>query len=94
VLLFQIVRELLFNVVKHAGTAEATIRVGPAEGGGVRVVVSDEGVGFELDNADDEATGAGLVSVRERIRLVGGSVDVRSAPDSGTEIEIVCPTEL
>jgi PAS domain S-box-containing protein len=94
VLLFQIVRELLFNVVKHAGTAEATIRVGPAEGGGVRVVVSDEGVGFELDNADDEATGAGLVSVRERIRLVGGSVHVRSAPDSGTEIEIVCPTEL
>ncbi|PAP76944.1 PAS domain-containing protein [Rubrivirga marina] len=94
VLLFQIVRELLFNVVKHAGTSEATIRVGPADGGRVRVVVSDDGVGFEADGEAEEATGVGLVGVRERIRLVGGSVDVRSAPDSGTVIEIVCPTEL
>ena len=96
VLLFQIVRELLFNVVKHAGTAEATVRVGPGEGGRVRVVVSDDGIGFEpdADGVAEEGAGVGLVSVRERIRLVGGSVDVRSDPGGGTEIEIECPTEL
>ncbi len=95
VLLFQIVRELLFNVVKHAGTASATIRVGGVEPDRVRVVVADNGVGFEPEDPDEgEASGVGLVSVRERIRLVGGSVSIRSAPGGGSEIEIVCPSTL
>ncbi len=79
VLLFQIVRELLFNVVKHAETMSAAIVVGPDSDGRVRVTVSDAGVGFDPDQVGEAAgTGVGLVSVRERIRLVGGAC--RSGP--------------
>ena len=92
VLLFQIVRELLFNVVKHAGTGEAEVLVTRSEAGGVRVTVADRGVGFEM--SDDVSDGVGLVSVRERIRLVGGTVDLESSPGEGTEIVVECPIEL
>jgi len=90
VLLFQIVRELLFNVVKHAGTGEADVRVAAAEGR-VRVTVSDAGAGFE---SEDGSAGVGLVSVRERIRLVGGTVRVTSNLGEGTQIVVDCPIEL
>lgn len=96
VLLFQIVRELLFNVVKHAGTMAATVHVTSLSADRVRVVVTDEGAGFvpsEVEN-QDETQGAGLLSVRERIRLVGGTVTFHSAPREGTSIDIECPLNL
>ena len=96
VLLFQIVRELLFNVVKHAGTLAATVRVEVASAERVRVVVTDTGAGFvpsEVESQGD-SQGAGLLSVRERIRLVGGTVTFHSAPRQGTSIDIECPLNL
>ena len=96
VLLFQIVRELLFNVVKHAGTLAATVRVEAASAERVRVVVTDTGAGFvpsEVESQGD-SQGAGLLSVRERIRLVRGTVLFHSAPRPGTSIDMECPLNL
>ncbi len=79
-LLVQLVRELLFNVVKHAGIKEATIVVAQ-EDTDVRIDVIDHGRGFDPSEASH---GYGLDSVRERVDLLSGSLDVASQPGGGT----------
>ena len=91
VLIFQVVRELLFNVVKHAGTGAARATVG-RDGDHVRVTIEDDGAGFSP--GDVGPTSMGLTSVRERLRLVGGTLDVTSRPGGGTRVVIVCPARL
>jgi len=89
ILLYQVLRELLFNVAKHAGTGAARIEAERLDGH-VRLVVSDDGAGFDVD--ERSAGGMGLASVRERLDLVGGSVDVASAPGQGTRVTMVIPS--
>lgn len=92
-LLFQIVRELLFNVKKHAGTNRATVRL-KQERDQVVIIVADQGRGFDTgDLVADEAVagGFGLFSVRERLGLLGGRMLVRSEPRGGTRIDIYAP---
>lgn len=91
VLLFQVVRELLFNVAKHSGTKRATVRLEEVAGQLV-IQVIDEGAGFDAGQAAGrEGDGFGLFSVRERLGLVGGSLTVRTRPGQGTRIEIHVP---
>ena len=93
VLVFQIVRELLFNIVKHAGTDHATLELrGDAEG--VIVSVRDEGRGFDFDAAMERSRGAGgfgLPSVRERLALFGGRLEIESAAGAGTRVSLWLP---
>ncbi len=91
VLLFHLVRELLFNVVKHAGTDRARIEV-EDEGDRLRIEVSDEGEGFAGDVSHESGSGFGLYSVRERLRLFGGSLDMVSQPGRGTRATITILT--
>ncbi len=92
VLLFQIVRELLFNVFKHAGTDQATVALVQGEGGGLRINVSDAGRGFDVTAAEARHDGGfGLFSVRERLGLFGGHMVIDSAPGAGTRITIYTP---
>lgn len=92
-LLFRIVRELLFNVVKHAGVEEATLTVRETEGG-LMAIVADEGVGFDgtadLSSSAD-GTGLGLASICKRIELIGGRFDVTSEPGEGTQVTVEVP---
>ena len=94
VLLFQCVRELLFNVAKHAETARAVVDVG-REGNRLRIVVTDEGRGFEPTAIDGPASsregGFGLFSVRERLLLQGGDMEIRSVPGEGTRAVVYVP---
>ena len=91
VLLYQLLRELLFNVVKHAGTDRARV-VAERTDEHVRITVEDEGVGFTPAALDDPtAVGLGLPSVRERLELVGGQIEVASAPGEGTRVTITLP---
>lgn len=93
VLLFQVVRELLFNVAKHSGTKRATVRLEEAAGELV-IHVIDAGAGFDVDEIagrEGGHGGFGLFSVRERLGLVGGSLTVRTQPGDGTHIEIHAP---
>lgn len=92
VLLFQLVRELLFNVVKHAHTNRATVQIGQGPAGECMVTVSDEGAGFELMQLQaTKPQGFGLFSVRERLQLFGGWMEIRSQPQRGTQVTIYLP---
>ena len=94
-LLFQLVRELLFNVVKHGTTDAATVRVrAGAEPGTVEVEVEDGGAGFDVAEAEARqrtAGGFGLFSVRDRVGLLGGRMEIRSAPGAGTRVTLAVP---
>jgi signal transduction histidine kinase len=95
ILLFQAVRELLLNVVQHAHTDWATvwmIRTGSC----VRVEVSDHGDGFDpssLANRTASRSGLGLFSIRERLELIGGHLEIESAPGHGSRFVLVAPQQ-
>ena len=95
ILLFEAARELLFNVVKHAETGRARMTMTCVDGGSVCLVVSDEGTGFvpadpRLDKAI--ASGFGLFSIRERLELLGGRLQVDAVPGRGTCVSIMAPS--
>ena len=95
VLLFQILRELLFNAVKHAGTDRATIALQDVDDH-LAIRVIDEGHGFDVEAAAARAEqdgGFGLFSVRERLNLVGGRMEIDSAPGKGTRVTLHVPGE-
>ena len=89
VALYQVLRELLFNVVKHARIDHARLsaRAGP---GGVVVTVADDGAGFDPETVSG-GTGLGLASFHGRLELVGGRVEVTSAPGDGTRVVLTVP---
>lgn len=86
ILVFQTIRELLFNVVKHAQTHEAKVTLSSDETGLV-VTISDAGIGFDAANSSFEPSEAGqygLFSIRERLEAIGGSFEIESSPGFGT----------
>jgi signal transduction histidine kinase len=93
VLLFQTVRELLQNVVKHARSKRATVRCAVNDDM-LSLDVIDPGVGFEVHSINRLPTrqgGFGLFSIRERLKLMGGSVDIHSIVGEGTTVRIRVP---
>ena len=88
VCLFRIVQEAVGNVIKHSGAEEADIELS-GNGGHIRLRVVDLGLGFEQDS--DHRTGLGLVSMRERVRLVGGELSLRSHVSEGTAVQVDIP---
>jgi len=88
--LFDSVRELLFNVVKHAGVNEAQVRLF-RQAEDIRVEVSDAGCGFDADRLQKRTADFGLFSIRERFGILGGHLEVNSAPSQGTRIALVTP---
>jgi signal transduction histidine kinase len=97
VLIFQLVRELLFNVVKHAHTDEAQVEM-CVEGDRFVVRVEDRGIGFDpkplVEGQTHESGGFGLYSIRERLALFGGEVTIASQPGRGTRVALSLPQEV
>lgn len=95
VFLFEAVRELLFNVAKYAEVDQVDVRIEwLSETRDVRVVVIDEGVGFDpasRPSDDGEAGGFGLFSVQERLQLLGGTMTIDSQPGRGTRVTLTVP---
>jgi signal transduction histidine kinase len=93
VLLFQTVRELLQNVVKHARSKRATVRCS-VNNDMLSLDVIDPGVGFEVHSINRLPTrhgGFGLFNIRERLKLMGGSIDIHSIVGEGTTVRIRVP---
>ena len=87
--LFRIVQEALRNVVKHSGAEEARVEL-IHHNGQIDLCVSDSGAGFRSENVTAEA-GLGLISMRERLRLVRGHLSVESESSNGTQIRVRVP---
>ncbi len=93
-LIFQIVRELLFNVVKHAGAKEAELRLSE-HGGELYITIADRGVGFDAALLSSQHTGSGfgLHSIHERLALFGGRLEIETSPGDGVRATVVVPFE-
>ncbi|MCC6681383.1 MAG: hypothetical protein IT445_10830 [Phycisphaeraceae bacterium] len=92
VLLLDSARELLFNVVKHAGTNRAELHVMRQPGQGLTLVVKDEGRGFDPDNMTEQSLG--IFRIRQRLQYLGGRFDCQSRPDHGCHCEMFVPESL
>ena len=90
-MLFQTVRELLFNIVKHAGASAATIILEQIDGK-ARITVSDEGNGFDVEGVmNDPKSAHGLLIIQDRLALMGCSMQMTSTPGQGTRVVIQAP---
>jgi len=95
-LLFQSVRELLLNVIKHADATSARIEMTRTKDDALCVIVKDDGIGFDPETMWEKAkagTGFGLFSIRERLELMGGYLEVESSPGKGASLSLVAPLE-
>jgi signal transduction histidine kinase len=87
--LYRITQEALQNVVKHSQSMEAEVELS-GRSAEIELCISDSGRGFDVESAK-RAAGLGLVSMRERLRLVGGHLSIESAPSRGTRIRVRVP---
>jgi signal transduction histidine kinase/ligand-binding sensor domain-containing protein len=91
--LFRITQETLNNVLKHAHASEAKITL-TKESACLRLVVEDNGSGFELnrqESAPPDQRGFGLRQIAERAKMMGGRVDIQSRPGQGTRLTVEVP---
>jgi signal transduction histidine kinase len=90
--LYRIAQEALRNVVKHSGSRHAAVELSGAADS-IRLRVTDDGVGFEPGSVGGNG-GLGLVSMRERLTLVGGEIAIDSHPSDGTQIDVRVPVTV
>lgn len=95
IVLFQSVRELLFNAVKHSGAKSAEVSLSKDESDRLRIVVRDAGKGFDsvrIWDSSHEKGGFGLFAIRERLKYLGFRFKVESAPGKGACFTLSAPS--
>jgi two-component system, NarL family, sensor histidine kinase DegS len=87
--LFRIAQEALSNVRKHAQATHAAIDIQFSRKK-IRLTITDNGKGFPLSEVDDAAAKGrlGLIGIKERAHLIGGTLTLKSAPNKGTKIAV------
>jgi PAS domain S-box-containing protein len=94
-LLFESVRELLVNAVKHARADRISVSLALDADDALCITVADQGIGFDpaalVDSANSGRVGWGLFSIRERLTLLGGRFEIQSAPGQGTVFRLIAP---
>jgi PAS domain S-box-containing protein len=95
ILLFEAVRELLFNAVKHAHVDCVNVNLELLSDDTIHIEVSDKGIGFDpaaaSNHENEHQSGLGLFSIRERFALLGGHLDIQSAPGKGARFSLSVP---
>jgi signal transduction histidine kinase len=96
ILLYRSVRELLVNAAKHAQADSVQIRVQRVDND-IEITVEDNGTGFDASGLNgtqySRSPGLGLLSIRERLKQMGGRLDIRSSRGQGTKVILVAPLE-
>jgi len=90
--LYRVAQESLMNVSRHAKAKQVRIELARLRDG-LRLMVSDDGVGFNRDRQRDKRERLGLLSMKERVALVGGMLDIESAEGEGTRVCAWVPLE-
>lgn len=93
VLLFQSVRELVINVLKHAQAHKVTLDI-RRDSDSIYVVLSDDGIGFDVDEVlsfPSQRRSVGLFNILERLDYIGGRLDIASSPGHGSRFTLVAP---
>ena len=90
--LFRLVQEAITNVRKHSGVKKAMVKMEDT-GEGLTIVVKDDGVGFDTKLKSDNPESYGILGMQERVQLIGGRMEIISAPNSGTQVIIYVPLE-
>ena len=92
---FRIIQEALNNIIKHSHASLVTVNLNYTESS-ARIIVRDNGVGFDMDTVKNRIgrVSLGLSGMGERAALLGGTVEIHSRPNYGTEVEAVIPYEL
>jgi signal transduction histidine kinase len=90
--LYRVVQEALTNAIRH-GRADSISLIVRRDGHGTRITIEDDGCGFDPDVRSTASTehGLGLHGVRERLALLGGTLEIESAPGAGTTLIAVVP---
>jgi PAS domain S-box-containing protein len=91
VCLFRILQEALHNIVKHSGVKRVDVRL-TEHSNQIHLRVSDSGKGFDVESTM-QGKGLGLTSMRERVRLVNGTIAIESKPMGGTTIRVCVPLD-
>lgn len=97
ILLFESARELLFNVAKHAQTNTASLSLHKLGSDCAEIVVQDSGIGFDPNRVKSGRApggGFGLLSLRQRMELIGGQLAITSKPGKGSRFTLTIPTNI
>ena len=95
VVLFKAIRELLVNVVKHAGAKNIKVGISRRDNE-VKVTVEDDGAGFDVSKLglpSGTKGGFGLFNIRERLEYIGGQLEIESSPARGTRVVMTAPVK-
>jgi signal transduction histidine kinase len=84
---YRILQEALANVARHSGSRQAAVRL-RSRGRSIELEVEDRGCGFSPHTS---RRGLGLVAMRERAALLGGTLTVEGGPDGGTRVRLIVP---
>jgi PAS domain S-box-containing protein len=90
--LFRVLQEALHNVMKHSGVKRIEVQL-REDSGEIHLIIRDSGKGFDVEAAL-RGKGLGLTSMRERVRLVNGTISIESKPMGGTTIHVRVPLGL
>jgi signal transduction histidine kinase len=88
--LLRVLHEALTNAVRHGGARHIGVSLSQVPGG-VSLRICDDGQGFDPEVAAQAKGGLGLISMRERVELLGGTFTLHSSPHRGAMVEAVCP---
>lgn len=88
--LYRVTQECLRNVARYAQATQAEVKL-IEEDGGLRLSITDNGKGFNVEEIRTEKHGLGLIGMRERVRVVQGTYELKSTPGQGTEIRVWVP---
>jgi two-component system, chemotaxis family, CheB/CheR fusion protein len=88
--LYRVAQEALRNVATHSGAPRATLSLVPVKNR-IRLAINDSGHGFDRSASSQAKKGLGILSMEERVRLVGGSLTLNSKPGKGTRVVVEVP---